>query len=239
MKYFLKRVLTFIISIFRKDLLIDQFSEINPIKLKLLKGNPDNRIIIKKSILSGEIVAKQGCKLSNVTCSGNVKLGSFVSLNGPGTRISSRLEGIDIGSFSSVASNVIIQEDYHRIDKVSTYFMNQNIFKDDLENDIYTKGKIIIEEDVWVGSNSAILSGVKIGRGSIIGAGSVITKDIPRYSIVAGNPATLIKKRFPEHVINKLEESNWWEYDIEEILKLKKEFNINLNEIKAEENIFR
>jgi acetyltransferase-like isoleucine patch superfamily enzyme len=62
--------------------------------------------------------------------------------------------------------------------------------------------KVIIEDDVWIGYGSIVLSGVKIGRGSIVAAGSVVTKDIEPYSIVAGNPAKLIRKRFTEDEIH-------------------------------------
>ncbi len=67
-----------------------------------------------------------------------------------------------------------------------------------------TKGPIITEDDVWIGMDVIILSGITIGKGSVIGAGSVIVSDIPPYSIVGGNPAKIIKKRFNDEVINYL-----------------------------------
>jgi len=224
-----------IYSWFKNDIIIDMKSKITHKTYKSLKGTSRYRTIVKNSILYGNISTEKGCKFIDVICSGNIKLGRFVSLNGPGTRVSSRIEGIEIASFSSIASNVIIQEDYHRMDKISTYFMNKNIFNKDIKEDIYSKGKIIIEEDVWVGSNSVVLSGVTIGRGSIIGAGSVVTKNIPRYSIAAGNPAKVIKMRFPNEIIEKLESSKWWEFDIDTLKRYKEDFNKNLFE---EANIF-
>lgn len=108
--------------------------------------------------------------------------------------------------------------------------MNQNIFKNGIEEDICTKGEIVIEEDVWIGSNSVILSGVKIGRGSVIGAGSIVTKDIPRYSVVAGNPAKIVKMRFSKIIINALEMSQWWEKEINYMLENKNYFRQTLSE---------
>ena len=79
------------------------------------------------------------------------------------------------------------------------------------------KGDIIIENDVWIGANSTIMSGVRIGNGCVVGAGSTVAKDIPPYSIVAGNPAKIVKKRFTEDQIEKLLEISWWEWEEQKI----------------------
>ena len=79
------------------------------------------------------------------------------------------------------------------------------------------KGDIIIENDVWIGANSTIMSGIRIGNGSVVAAGSTVTKDIPPYSIVAGNPAKVVKKRFTEDQIEKLLEISWWEWEEQKI----------------------
>lgn len=222
-------------TIFRRDISVSFNSLLSPIVYDGLGGNNEWKTTISNSIISGNFSTKEGCKISNVICSGNIKLGKFVSLNGPGTRIASQVNEINIGSFTSIASNVIIQEDFHRFDKITSYFVNQNIFKENSAEDKFSKGAITIEEDVWIGSNSVILSGVTIGRGSIIGAGSIVTKNIPKYSIVAGNPAKIIKSRFPDHVITKLEKSKWWEFEVEIFKKYKDDFNKNLFE---EDDIF-
>lgn len=215
-------------TLFRKNISVDFASTVSPTACMGLQSTRENKIVIRKSALSGAISAERGCRLFNVNCSGKIKLGRFVSLNGPGTNITSHLSSINIGSFSSVASNVVIQEYYHRQDKISTYFINKNVFNGNIEEDIYTKGEINIEEDVWIGSNSVILSGVTIGRGSIIGAGSVVTKNIPRYSIAVGNPAKVLKKRFSDEIIEKLEKSKWWELSEKEMLENSEKFNISL-----------
>jgi virginiamycin A acetyltransferase len=79
------------------------------------------------------------------------------------------------------------------------------------------KGDIIVENDVWIGAKATIMSGVKIGNGSIVGSGSVVTKDVPPYAIVVGNPAIVVKYRFTEEQIQKLLDISWWSWDEEKI----------------------
>ncbi len=75
------------------------------------------------------------------------------------------------------------------------------------------KGDIIVGNDVWIGAKSTIMSGVKIGDGAIVGATSTVTKDVPPYAIVAGNPAKIIKYRFTEEQINSLLKISWWNWE--------------------------
>jgi virginiamycin A acetyltransferase len=79
------------------------------------------------------------------------------------------------------------------------------------------KGDIIVENDVWIGAKATIMSGVKIGNGSVVGSGSVVTKDVPPYAIVVGNPAVVVKYRFTEEQIQKLLDISWWSWDEEKI----------------------
>jgi len=177
--------------------------------------------------------AREGCKIiGDVTITQNVQIGKFTSINGPATRITANINKIRIGNYCSIASNVIIQEYYHKYDRISSYYMNKNLFHESSQKDIFSKGDIIIEDDVWIGSNSVILSGITIGRGSIVGAGSVVTKDIPRYSIVAGNPAKIIKQRFKSNtIINYIENLKWWEWEISTMKKNQHLFNMNEKEL--------
>ena len=71
---------------------------------------------------------------------------------------------------------------------------------------------IIIGNDVWIGTGAYVRAGVSIGDGAIVGARSVVTKDIPPYTVVAGNPARPLKLRFPEHLVEAVRESQWWKY---------------------------
>ena len=81
------------------------------------------------------------------------------------------------------------------------------------------KGDIIIGNDVWVAFGATILSGVKIGDGAVVAAGSVVTKDIPPYAIVGGVPAKVIKYRFDDEIIKSLQDIKWWDWDQETIKK--------------------
>lgn len=238
-KTYIKKLILGIMKIGKLNIDYDLISDVDFGIIRNAKMKTSFKPIIRKSKLSGNIKFGPGCRFIDVVCTGNIEIGRFVSLNGPATKISSRINGIKIGSFTSIASNVIIQEDYHRFDKISTYFMNNNMFNNGINDDIFSKGAIVIEEDVWVGANSVILSGVTIGRGSIIGAGSVVTKSIPKYSIVVGNPARVIRSRFNSTTIRILEKSRWWEWDIEKITQNRDAFNKNLNLIKEDSLIFK
>lgn len=108
-----------------------------------------------------------------------------------------------IGNYCSIAPEVafILSAD-HNIDTLSTYPFKVKMFGEKLEG--VSKGDIIIDDDVWIGFRSTILSDVHIGQGAVIAAGSVVTKDVPPYAIVAGVPARVIKYRFSKEIINKL-----------------------------------
>lgn len=82
---------------------------------------------------------------------------------------------------------------------------------------IQRKGQVLIGNDVWIGNGVTILGGVRIGNGAVVAAGSVVVKDVPPYAVVGGNPAKIIKYRFPEDVIHKLQRIAWWNWSSKEI----------------------
>lgn len=129
-----------------------------------------------------------------------------------------------IGKFCSIADEVtIFLGGEHRTDWASTYPFSALISEwpnaVSVEGHPKTKGDVIIGNDVWIGYGSTILSGVKIGNGAVIGAKSVVTKDVEPYSIVAGNPIKFIKNRFSNDSIEKLLKVEWWDWEIEKIKK--------------------
>ena len=123
-----------------------------------------------------------------------------------------------VGKFCSVASKVeVMLGGNHRTDWVSTFpfgHMSKDTFtKCNGIGHPSTKGDVNIGNDVWIGDSATILSGVTIGDGVCIGTKSVVTKDVPPYTIVAGNPAKHIKKRFSGDIIVGLLEAKWWDLD--------------------------
>lgn len=115
---------------------------------------------------------------------------------------------VDIGNFVQIAANVAIVGGDHRFDIVG--IPSRFTGRDGMEELVTT-----IEDDVWIGFGSIILAGVKIGRGAIIAAGSVVTKDVPEYAIMGGIPAKLIRDRFTE------EQQKEHTRSLEELLKYK------------------
>ena len=110
---------------------------------------------------------------------------------------------LKIGSYCSIANGVhFLLAGEHNTDSVSTYPFKVMLWGEDKE--ATSKGDIIIGDDVWIAINAIICSGVKIGQGAVIGAGAVVTKDVPPYAIVGGNPAKIIRYRFDEELIKKL-----------------------------------
>lgn len=126
--------------------------------------------------------------------------------------------GVKIGKFCSFGRNVVVFDANHPIMFKSThpYFYEPGYgFVDEFKAKRVPK---VIENDVWIGNNALILPNVKrIGNGAIIGAGSVVTKDVPDYAVVGGNPAKVIRYRFSDETIAKLLEEKWWDNSMEDI----------------------
>lgn len=123
----------------------------------------------------------------------------------------------DIGNFVSIAANCKMGGAMHVMDWASMspvfYYGRDSIKK---KFSVYRRpsnNRVLIGHDVWIGEGCIIKQGVTIGVGSVIGMGSIVTKNIPPYSIAAGNPARVIRQRFPEEIASSLLASKWWELD--------------------------
>lgn len=132
----------------------------------------------------------------------------------------------EIGAFCSIAGNVVIGLGAHPTFMVSTnpvfydhdqplprFFTEDRVFKD-----IFPR--TVIGADVWIGQGAMVKAGVGIGVGAVIGSASMVTKDIPPYTIAAGNPCRPIRSRFSESISRKLLDSRWWDFDETSLQKL-------------------
>lgn len=178
--------------------------------------------IIKKLILK---IKYKNCKLLSDNISYDVKLHNcamiyknvYIDKNcevGNYTYISENTKiysNTKIGNYCSIGPNVIIAPGEHPMNNFTTHPITYDKFwNDNLKNTLSINKNTIIENDVWIGCNSMIKSGVIIGTGAVIGACSVVTHDVPPYAVVAGNPAKIIKYRFDTNIIDKLINSKWY-----------------------------
>lgn len=129
-----------------------------------------------------------------------------------------------IGKFCSIAcgAKFIFTSANHRLASLATYpfplfFEEWQLDKAEITNAWDNKGDIIIGNDVWIGYEAVIMSGVTIGDGAIIGTRSVVTKDVPAYTIVGGVPAKPIRSRFAPEIITELQAIKWWDWPTEKI----------------------
>lgn len=145
-------------------------------------------------------------------------------------------EKLTIGNFVSIAPGAtFLLGMNHQINTITTYPLYSRFIEYD-RKDSTSNGEIIIEDEVWIGTNALILSGLTIGKGAIIAAGSIVTKDVPPYSIYGGNPAKLIKHRFSEGIIQELLSFNLMDISIE---KIKNNIDLFYSEIKTLEDVKR
>lgn len=131
---------------------------------------------------------------------------------------------LNIGSFCSIAcgAKFIFTSANHSLGSLSTYpfpifFEEWGLDAKNITDAWDNKGDITVGNDVWIGYEAVILSGVTIGDGAIIGARAVVTKDVPPYTIVGGVPAKPIRRRFSDEVVEQLLRLRWWDWDDERI----------------------
>lgn len=122
-----------------------------------------------------------------------------------------------IGKYCSIAHGIkFIIGLNHNFSAVSTYPFHEafkrNVSSCRNSNPQKKRQQIIIGNDVWIGAYTTIMGGVRIGNGAVVGAGSVVTKDVPPYAVVAGNPASIIRYRFDKNTIDLLQKLRWWNW---------------------------
>lgn len=122
---------------------------------------------------------------------------------------------LEIGNYCSIAIGVeVFLGGNHRIDWTSTYpfseFQAQYPSAAGIQGHPATRGDVVIGHDVWIGAGATIMSGVSVGTGAVLGARAVVTRDVPSYAVVVGNPGRVVRYRFPEAFVELLLESQWW-----------------------------
>ncbi len=169
----------------------------------------------------------------------NVFIGKGTNINGTFKFRASKYSKIKIGKYCAIANGckiITLNHDYNFPaiqGKFHNYFFDKGHPGEINQppNIERSKGDVIIGNDVWIGEDVFITSGIQIGNGCCIGAKSVVTKNLDSYSIYAGIPAKFIKKRYPQNVIDFLEELKWWDWDDKKIRSNEKFFYTNLNNI--------
>ena len=158
----------------------------------------------------GKNAVPDGCNFS-----GKIKIGYATTL---GYR--NLLGGtISIGKYCQLGVDVALHATNHPISYMTTY-INKNLFDGELKS-LKQENVIAIGHDVWLGHGVVIVGNVTVGNGAIIAAGSVITKDVEPYAIVAGVPAKEIRKRFSDTIIQEIETLQWWDKSEQELEKIK------------------
>jgi acetyltransferase-like isoleucine patch superfamily enzyme len=183
---------------------------------------------IKNFEFEGENIVPEFC-----VASGKIKLGYRSTLG-----VHNFLFGnVTIGKYCQIGGYCAFHGTNHPIHFITTY-INQSLFRGELK-DLKNDKPIVLGNDIWVGHGVTILSGVNIGDGAILAAGSVVTKDVEPYTIVAGNPAKPIRKRFSDAIIVELVNLQWWNKTEEELEKLKPLFFTDLSQIKSIKEIIK
>jgi acetyltransferase-like isoleucine patch superfamily enzyme len=156
-----------------------------------------------------QIFSEAEAKINNCEMNGAIHIGFASYINSGFIRSYTQ-----IGRYCSIGRDVSIGLGTHDLDAFTTSpwfgvlrIPTQRLAQSD------PKRRVIIGHDVWVGDGAMIASGVKIGNGAVIAAGTIVTKDVAPYAIVAGAPARFLRSRFETDLVEKLQSSEWWEYE--------------------------
>jgi phosphonate metabolism protein (transferase hexapeptide repeat family) len=162
----------------------------------------------------------------------NSTVGDF-SYTGPHCYV----QNTEIGKFSNIAASVRIGPTAHPMNRITqhhfTYRRKKYGFSMEDDHDFFEwrkEQRCKVGHDTWIGHGAILLPNVTIGNGSVIGAGSIVTKDIPPFSIAVGNPARVIRKRFDDEVIQKIQELKWWDWSYEQIKSRLEDFSLDPQE---------
>lgn len=195
-------------------------------------------ILDKNKLKRKKVYIRSGVNIKETKFGGQQKIGKNTNVKkseiGFGSYIgnSCQLERVKIGKYCSIGDGIKVVSGTHPIKYVSTHPFSHSSYL--VKEGFNIKGympfegdkkignsefRVEIENDVWIGSEVIILGGIKIGNGSVIGTGAVVTKDVEPYSIVVGVPAKILKYRFTDEEIKFLQNLKWWDKDFEWVSK--------------------
>ena len=141
-----------------------------------------------------------------------------------------------VGNYCQIAHNTTFEMGLNHAFSGVTAYPFGNVWgysrDDTIKRSLANRQQLIIGHDVWIGGNATIIKGVKIGNGAIIGSNAVVTKDVPPYAIVGGNPAKIIRYRFSPEIIDALDKIKWWYWPLEKV-KANRQYMENVEEFIA------
>jgi len=181
-----------------------RYSVYTSLSLKLNAGK--NIVIEKRCILTGDIILNDDIVIEKeCVLKGKIHIASDLG------KRNVLIGDIKIGKYCALADDIKFYGVNHDTSKAT---MQMKLYKEVTGFDLEMIAEpIIVGSDVWIGTNTIILPGVKVGNGAVIGAGSIVTKDVKPYEVVAGNPAKHIKWRFNKSVRKKLLKLQWWKLE--------------------------
>lgn len=201
----------------------------------MMNNGPDPKCRYPFEASGVPVDAKRAVFIKNVITRSNIIAGDFSYYDDPVTAIDFENknvlyhywfspEKLIIGKFCALATDAkfIMSSANHKLDGFSTYPFF--IFRQGWEKDfditcLANKGDTVVGNDVWIGYDATIMPAVHISNGAIIGSKSVVTKDVPPYAVVGGNPAKIIRMRFDEKTIAELQAIAWWDWSVEKITR--------------------
>ncbi|MAT33552.1 MAG: hypothetical protein CMK06_00155 [Ponticaulis sp.] len=173
----------------------------------------------KSAVISAPFSFEPPIALDGVTVFPNVSVGKHSYMNDGMIR-----SNVKIGRYCSIGRNVLLAAGDHTLECLTTHPVAYRAIRDRTNAPVSRRSEkhidTIIGHDVWIGNNVVVIGGVHIGTGAVIGANSVVTKDVPAFAIVGGVPAKLIRYRFEADTIQRLLESKWWRLPIAAIESL-------------------
>ncbi len=158
------------------------------------------------------------------------EIGDYTKIDGP--IVIKGNERVEIGKYCAIGDDVRVISTNHQVHHANVQLTLHN--RHGFECLIESRGPVILGNALWIGDRVTILPGVRVGDGAVIGASGVVTKNVPPFAIAVGVPARVIKKRFPDTIIDELMRIGWWDWSIDRIHRNRRFFEADLRSISVE-----